>query len=78
MSGIFDTRYGTAKLVTTSDTVLQSYTGIYCGGAGNLRVIMESGDDVLFTAVPIGTILPLRVKQVMSTNTTSTLIIGLN
>jgi len=74
---IFNTRFGGAKTITTNDTVLQAYSGIYIGGAGNLRVIMESGDDVLFTAPPVGTILPIRVTKVMATNTTATLLIGL-
>lgn len=73
----FATDYGTAKTITTSDSVLQTYRAIYVGGAGNLRVITEGGDDVLFTAPPVGSIIPLRVTRVMATNTTATLLIGL-
>lgn len=74
---IFNTRFGGAKAITPSDTVLQAYSGIYIGGAGNLAVVMESGDTVTFTAPPVGTILPIRVTKVMATNTTATLLIGL-
>lgn len=77
MSGIYDTKYGHAIAITTSDTVLQAYEGIYVGGAGNLTVIMESGQSVLFTAPPVGTLLPIRVKQVMATGTTATALVGL-
>jgi len=77
MSGIYDTKYGHAIAVTPSDTVLQAYEGIYIGGAGNLTVIMESGQSALFTAPPVGTLLPIRVKQVMATGTTATAIVGL-
>lgn len=69
--------YGGGKAITTSDTVLQSYAAIYVGGAGNVAVTMESGDVLTFTAPPVGTILPFRVTKVMATNTTATLLIGL-
>jgi len=52
--------------------------GIYVGGTGNLRVDMIEGPgDVLFQAVPAGTVLPIRVKKVWSTNTTATLMVGM-
>ena len=74
---ITQTKHGGAKAITPSDTVLQAYTGIYVGGAGNVAVTMESGDVVTFTAPPVGSILPIRVTKVMSTNTTATPLIGL-
>jgi hypothetical protein len=49
---------------------------IYVGGAGNIAVVMVSGDEVTFTAVPAGSRLPYRVKQVKSTGTTATSLIG--
>lgn len=69
--------YGGGKAITTSDTVLQQWSAIYVGGAGNVAVTMESGDVVTFTAPPVGTVLPIRVSRVMATNTTATLLIGL-
>jgi len=69
--------YGGGTAITPSDTVDQQYAGIYVGGAGNVSVIMESGDTVTFTAPPVGTILPIRVKRVRATATTATLLIGL-
>lgn len=68
-----------AKPVTTadSDMVLQPAIALYIGGAGNVRVTTVAGTDVLFSAVPVGTILPIKVKRVWATNTTATLIIAL-
>jgi len=77
MSTLVHATYGGGKAITTSDTTLQAYSAIYIGGAGNLAVTMESGDVLTFTAPPVGTILPLRVTKVMATNTTATLLIGL-
>lgn len=77
MTASEQTTYGGATTITKSDTVDQQYSAIYVGGAGNVAVIMESGDSVIFTAPPVGSILPIRVKRVLSTNTTATLLIGL-
>lgn len=49
---------------------------LYVGGAGNLVAVMDSG-AVTFTAVPAGTVLPIRCKRVNSTNTTATAIVAL-
>jgi hypothetical protein len=70
-------KHGGAGAITTSDTVDQFWTGIYVGGAGNVSVVMEDGSTVTFTAPPVGTILPIRVKRVRATGTTATLLIGL-
>lgn len=72
------TNFGDAKVITPSDTVFDGFTSLYVGGAGNLTIVLESGNTVLFTAVPVGTLLPVRGKRVNSTATTATLIIGLN
>jgi hypothetical protein len=68
-----------AAAITTSDTV--SLTGItravYVGGAGNITAIMSNGDAVLFTAVPVGTMLPIRCTRINATATTATLLIAM-
>ncbi len=51
--------------------------GIYVGGAGNLRVVMLSGETVTLVGVVAGTIYPIRVAQVRSTGTTATGLLGL-
>ena len=65
-----------ARAVTTSDSASQSYVGLYIGGAGNVAVTGEDGQDVTFTAVPVGTVLRLRVRKVKATGTTATNIVG--
>ena len=68
-----------AAAITTSDTV--SLTGVtravYVGGAGNITAIMSNGDTVLFSAVPVGTVLPIRCTRINATATTATLLIAM-
>ena len=47
---------------------------LFIGGAGNIAVTTLGGDDVIFNAVPVGTILAVQVLKVKSTGTTATLI----
>lgn len=49
---------------------------LFVGGAGNVAVTTIGGDDVVFNAVPVGTILPVQVLKVKSSGsgTTATLI----
>jgi hypothetical protein len=66
--------------ITPSDSVALSIPvkGIYVGGAGDLAVTAQSdGSSVIFKAVPVGTIIPVRAKLVLSTGTTATLLIGM-
>ena len=66
-------------VVSPSDSADLVYVsrGLYVGGAGNITVIDMDGNSVLFTAVPAGTILPIRAARVMSTGTTATAIVAL-
>lgn len=77
-----------AALVTPSDTVNIPFVGgdentnnwpcvLYVGGAGNIRVMTAGGDDIVFSAVPVGTFLPVQVIRVYATNTTATNIVAL-
>lgn len=67
----------TAQAITTSDTAPNVFTRIYVGGAGNLKVTTESGNVVTFSAVPVGTVLPIRTSLVWATGTTATNLVGL-
>jgi hypothetical protein len=68
-----------AAAITTSDTV--SLTGVtravYVGGAGNITAVMFNGDVVLFTAVPVGTMLPIRCTRINATATTATALVAM-
>ena len=72
-----------AVAITKSDTTqyIDATGGIldrlYIGGVGDVAVTTERGTVVTFSAVPVGTILPIRCTKVMSTNTSATLITGL-
>ncbi|MGV3490511.1 MAG: spike base protein, RCAP_Rcc01079 family [Devosia sp.] len=50
---------------------------IYVGSSGNLSVVLVSGDQVGFAAVPAGTVLPVRAIRVRSTGTTASQLVGL-
>ena len=69
-------------IIVPSDSANTSFTtrAVYVGGGGNLNVELESdaaGANTIFTAVPAGSTLPIRVRKVHSTSTTATAIIGL-
>jgi hypothetical protein len=68
----------TALLTLPSDsTLIGPFNALYVGGAGNVAVTTINGQVVTFTAVPVGTILPIRGTKVMATNTTATFILAL-
>jgi hypothetical protein len=71
--------------ITTSDTVdlvryqqtQQLTDGIYVGGAGNLVAVMADNSTCVFTAPPVGTVLPIGVRRINATSTTATLLVAL-
>ena len=61
----------------SSQTTIGNYgCFLYIGGAGNVRVTTIGQDIITFTAVPLGTVLPVQVIKVhsLSSGTTATLI----
>lgn len=68
-----------AASVTPHDsTELTNYTtALYVGGEGDLKVTTVNDEAVTFSDVPVGTIIPVRVKLVWSTGTTATNILAL-
>ncbi len=70
-----------AETITPADTDLANFTkAIYVGGTGDLAVMMadDQGDSiVVFKAVPVGTTLNIRCKQIRTTDTTASLIVAL-
>lgn len=68
-----------AAAITPHDTnALNRCDSLYVGGAGNITLRTNDDDgDVLFTAVPAGSILPVGAKFVRATGTTATGIVAL-
>ena len=78
MSFLSDPVSNAAAITTHDSDELPSTThGIYVGGAGNITLITTKGQTVLFTAVPVGLIIPIRAKVVMATGTTATNLVAL-
>lgn len=69
-----------AFAITPHDSTLFTNVtrGIYVGVTGNITALLV-GDTVavLFTAVPAGTVLPIRAQRVNSTATTASAMVGL-
>jgi hypothetical protein len=65
-------------LLTKSDsTVIPVTRALWVGGVGDVAVTFADGGVVTLSAVPAGTLLPVRVTKLMSTNTTATLVVAL-
>lgn len=76
MSGTF---YQFGEAITTSDATLQAggkFDAVYVGGAGNIT-LFTGGAAILFTAVPVGSILPVAGTRVNATGTTATALVAL-
>lgn len=73
------TPYHDAGAVTPSDTIALPVTtrALYVGGAGNIVALMQGGQVVTFTAVPVGTTLHVAVTRVNATLTTATNLVWL-
>ena len=64
-----------AVAVTPGPAELEHNTrAIYVGGAGNLVVTMGGGQTVTFTAVPAGTVLPLRASHILAGGTATSIL----
>ena len=50
---------------------------LYVGVAGDVKVKMSSGKDIIFTAVPAGSFMPVNVIKVYATGTDATNIVAL-
>jgi hypothetical protein len=67
------------ETVTKSDTVefARVSRAIYVGGTGDVVAIMADDTSLTFSAVPAGTLLPIRCKRIAGTSTTATLMLAL-
>lgn len=69
---------GYAAVVTPGATALGYVTrALYIGADGDVEVTMLGGGDVTFTAVPAGSLLPIRATHVLSGSTTASVVIAL-
>ena len=50
---------------------------VYIGGAGSLAVVTAGGQSVVFQNLPAGSMVPVRVTQILATGTTATGILAL-
>jgi hypothetical protein len=71
--------YANSIAVTPSDVtpLAQPCRALYIGGTGAVKVTTIDGTSVTFSAVPVGTLLPVQCSLVFATGTTATLIIAL-
>lgn len=70
--------YAVAVTPSDNDDLANVSRALYVGGAGNVNVhMLGSRTAVVFSGVPAGTILPIRVRRVLSTSTTATQILNL-
>jgi hypothetical protein len=80
-SPVEDTGAKQVRLITKSDTAelpLGACRALWIGGAGDVAVIAEDDTSaVTVSGVAAGTVVPIKCKKVMSTNTTATLIVAL-
>jgi hypothetical protein len=60
-----------AVAITKHDTTTYSPSCLYVGTGGTVKVIDNSGNTTSFTNVPDGSILPVLVTKVFSTDTTA-------
>lgn len=58
-------------------TAPKTPTGFWVGGTGALKVDMQGGGTVTFSAIPAGTLLPIAVTKVYQTGSTVTLTVVL-
>ena len=73
-----DSPAGDAAVITPGASALANVTrGIYVGGTGTLNVTTLGGTTTLFSAIPVGTIIPVRATHILSTSTTATLIVAM-
>lgn len=78
MSEMSDPARGAFAVTKSDSTTFSGVRALYVGGAGDVTVMpVDSTTAVTFSAVPAGSILPVRCTKVMSTNTTATLIVAL-
>lgn len=62
--------------ITPSDSTTQRSGALYTGSGGAIAVKTEDGTTLTFSSAAAGSILPVKVLQVLATGTTATGLIG--
>jgi len=80
MAAVSDGPYSDAQTVTPHDTNELTYVSraLYIGVVGDVTLVTLKGTTVLFKAVPAGSVIRIRAKQVKATGTTATQILALD
>ena len=68
---------GSINIRTTFPGSDQRGACLYVGNSGDVEVLLESGNTVVFVGVATGAFLPILAKQVIATNTTATNMLAL-
>lgn len=63
-----------AATVTLGASFAKTARALYIGGGGAATLVMENGDEVLFSGLIAGTILPVRCTQVKTGATASNIV----
>lgn len=77
--GALDLASGDVLTVTKGDSGSDFLVSraLYVGTGGNLRILTEKGQDVLFKNVADGALIPVRATRVFATNSTAADILAL-
>jgi hypothetical protein len=77
MGLINDQIFTRAVAITLNDTAQVRCSAIYVGGAGNLAVTTEGGDNVTLNGLTAGSLIPLACSVLKSSGSTATNILAL-
>jgi len=69
----------TAQSITPADSDLTSpVEALWVGGSGNVKITTLDGSVVTLVGIIAGSLIPIAVKRVWSSDTTATSIVGLS
>ena len=66
--------YGAFAVTPADSDLAKPARAVYVGGAGDVAVIMASGDEVTFSGCLAGTILPIQVIQIKAATTATNIL----
>jgi len=75
--GLDSPAYNAATITPADSDLSTDLRAFYVGSAGDVAIETTGGDSVTFSNVPTGAIIPVRCRQLKSTGTTATSIVGL-